>query len=45
MAGRMGGERVTLKNLEVIDVKEDGIIVKGLVAGPKGGLLEIVTVN
>ncbi len=45
MAGRMGGEKVTLKNLTVIDVKEDGLTIKGLVAGPKGGLLEIITVN
>lgn len=41
MAGRMGGERVTIKNLEVIEVKENGLLIKGLVAGAKGGLLEI----
>jgi len=41
MAGRMGGERVTVKNLEVIEVKKDGIVVKGLVPGAKGGWLEI----
>lgn len=45
MAGRMGGERVTLRNLTVIEVKEDGLVIKGLVAGPKGGLLEIITMN
>ncbi|MEK7633292.1 MAG: 50S ribosomal protein L3 [Patescibacteria group bacterium] len=41
MAGRMGGERKTIKNLEVIEVKENGIVIKGLVPGAKGGLLEI----
>ncbi len=41
MAGRMGNDRVTIKNIEVIEVTEKGILVKGLVAGAKGGLLEI----
>lgn len=41
MAGRMGGDRVTLKNLKVIEVKKDGLLIKGLVPGAKGGLLEI----
>ncbi|OQY66350.1 50S ribosomal protein L3 [Microgenomates bacterium UTCPR1] len=44
MAGRMGGGRVTVKGLEVIQVKEDGIILKGLVPGYKGGLLEVYSV-
>lgn len=42
MAGRMGNDRVKVKNLKVIDVKEDGILVVGLVPGHKGGLLEVV---
>lgn len=41
MAGRMGGERITIKNLKVIAVKEDQLVVKGLVPGPKGSWLEI----
>ncbi|MFA6532600.1 MAG: 50S ribosomal protein L3 [Patescibacteria group bacterium] len=41
MAGRMGNDRVTIKNIKVIEVKENGILIKGLVAGAKGGLLEI----
>ncbi|MFA6080940.1 MAG: 50S ribosomal protein L3 [Patescibacteria group bacterium] len=41
MAGRMGGDRVSIKNIEVLDVKENGLLIKGLVAGAKGGLLEI----
>lgn len=41
MAGRMGNDRVTIKNIKVLEVKENGLLVKGLVAGAKGGLLEI----
>ena len=37
----MGGERVTVKKLQVVDIKEDGLIIKGLVPGARGGLLEI----
>ena len=40
MAGRMGHEQVTVKNLEIVEVKEDGtILVKGLVPGPVNNLL------
>jgi len=41
MPGRMGNARVTMKNLEVIDVRpEDNLLlVKGAVPGPKRGLL------
>jgi len=41
MAGRMGNDRVSIKNIEVLEVKENGILVKGLVTGAKGGLLEV----
>lgn len=41
MAGRMGGKRVTVKKLQVVEVRDDGLIVKGLVPGAKGGLLEV----
>lgn len=45
MAGRMGGTRITVKNLEIVRViPEDNLIaVKGAVPGPKGQLLEIKT--
>jgi large subunit ribosomal protein L3 len=41
MAGRMGGERVTTLNLQVIeaDVETDLLLVRGAVPGPKGGLV------
>lgn len=41
MAGRMGGKRITVQNLQVFEVKENELIVKGLVPGPIGGLLEV----
>lgn len=41
MAGRMGGDRITVKKLQVVEIKEDGLVIKGLVPGAKGGLLEI----
>jgi large subunit ribosomal protein L3 len=43
MPGRMGAERVTVKNLKVIKVdKENNLLaVKGAVPGRRGTLLEI----
>jgi len=43
MAGRMGGERVTMQNLEVVDVDvEHGLIlVKGATPGPNGSVVFI----
>ncbi|QQG44682.1 MAG: 50S ribosomal protein L3 [Candidatus Roizmanbacteria bacterium] len=41
MAGRMGGERVTVANLIVIEANDEGLIIKGLVPGGVNGLLEI----
>jgi large subunit ribosomal protein L3 len=43
MAGRLGGQRVTTLNLEVVsaDAERDLLLVKGAVPGPKGGLVVI----
>ena len=43
MAGRLGGSKVTVKNLEIIkiDSKENLLIVKGAVPGKPGNLLSI----
>lgn len=43
MPGRMGGERVTMQNLEVVkvDPRHNMLLLKGAVPGPKGGLLII----
>jgi len=45
MAGRMGSDRITQKNLKVISVdKENNILlIKGAVAGKRGSLVEIVS--
>lgn len=46
MAGRMGGERVTVKNLKIIAVNKDEnvILVRGAVPGRKGTLVEVRSV-
>ena len=43
MAGRMGAERVTVKNLKIakIDKEKNLLMVKGAVPGHRGTLLEI----
>jgi large subunit ribosomal protein L3 len=43
MAGRMGGQRTTTLNLEVVsaDVERNLLLVKGSVPGPNGGLVLI----
>lgn len=43
MAGRMGGDRITVKNLKVVDVNKDNnqILISGAVPGRRGTLLEI----
>ncbi|MBM2824569.1 MAG: rplC [Dehalococcoidales bacterium] len=47
MAGRMGGERVTVPNLVVFkaDAEHNLLLVKGAVAGSKNGLLLISKAN
>jgi len=43
MPGRAGGEQVTSKNLEIVDINEDdGVFaVKGSISGPNGAYLEV----
>ena len=43
MAGRLGNQKTTVKNLEVfaVEPKESLLLIKGLVPGPRGGLLMI----
>lgn len=43
MGGRMGGDRVTIKNIEVVEVnKKDGLIaLKGAIPGARNGLILI----
>lgn len=39
MAGRMGSDTVTIKNLEVVTVADDSIALKGVLPGIPGGLI------
>jgi large subunit ribosomal protein L3 len=43
MAGRMGGEKVTTLNLEIVssDPERQLLLVKGAVPGPRGGLVVV----
>jgi large subunit ribosomal protein L3 len=43
MAGRMGGDRVTVKGLRVVKLFPDSnlILVKGAIPGAKNGIVEI----
>jgi large subunit ribosomal protein L3 len=45
MGGRMGGDRITQKNLEVILVdKENNLLfIKGAIPGRRGSLVEIIS--
>lgn len=44
MAGRMGGERITVRNLEILRILPDQnlILVKGSIPGAPNGIVEIV---
>lgn len=45
MAGHMGDERVTVKNLEVVEIRDGGIIaLKGAVPGARHTIIEIHSV-
>jgi len=43
MAGQMGHARVTVRNLEVIEVdtEDNVLVVKGAVPGPNGGYVVV----
>ena len=43
MAGRMGGDRVTVRNLKIakVDIENSMLMIKGAVPGRRGTLLEI----
>lgn len=45
MAGRMGHERVTIKNLKIVDVSDTALFIKGLVPGPKNSLIMVKKVT
>jgi len=43
--GRMGGKRVTQRGLEVVEViaRDNLLLVRGSVPGPRGGTVEVRT--
>lgn len=45
MGGHMGDDRITVKNLEIVEVNEEGneLLIKGAIPGSRGGLLLIKT--
>ena len=47
MAGRTGGDRVTIKNLKVLKINKENneIMISGAVPGRRGTLLEIISNN
>ena len=47
MAGRLGGDRVTVKNLKVIqiDAEKNELCISGAIPGRRGTLVEITTVK
>jgi large subunit ribosomal protein L3 len=44
MPGRMGGDRITIKNLEIIGVDHENnqLLIKGAIPGRRGTLVEII---
>ena len=47
MSGKMGNEKVTVLNLEVVKIIEDEnlILVKGGIPGTRGSLVKVRTTN
>ncbi len=47
MGGRMGGDRVTVKNLEIVNINEKDCIlaVKGAVPGKRGSFIQLIGTN
>jgi large subunit ribosomal protein L3 len=43
MAGRMGGDQITLKDREIVAINDQYLLISGPVAGPKGSVVSIFT--
>lgn len=41
MAGRMGGRKTTIKNIEIIEIKDNQIAVKAAIPGPRKSQIKI----
>lgn len=42
MGGRMGGDQVTIKNLKVIDIEDDLLLISGAIPGPAKGIIKVI---
>jgi large subunit ribosomal protein L3 len=44
MAGRMGGKKATVRNLQVVDIipEQNILLIKGSIPGPKNTIIEII---
>jgi large subunit ribosomal protein L3 len=45
MAGHMGHETITVKNLKVVDIDKDIILVAGAIPGPRKGIVKVYSEN
>jgi len=47
MAGRMGGDNITVKNLEIVKIMPESnlLVIKGAVPGPKNSYVKIVSIK
>lgn len=41
MAGRMGGEQVTVKNLRIVDIEDEILLIAGSIPGPNKAIVKI----
>lgn len=41
MAGRMGGKQVTIKNLKIIDIEDEILLIAGAIPGPNGAIVKV----
>ena len=41
MAGRMGGKQVTVKNLKIIDIEDEILLISGAIPGPNGSIVKV----
>lgn len=45
MAGRMGGDNITIRGLTVTEITEEGIYVTGVIPGPRGSVVQVIKEN
>lgn len=41
MAGHMGAETITIKNLKIVDINKEILLVKGAIPGPSKGVIKL----